>query len=199
MAEGENAWGRHAVELDILHHLLPSPTLPISRPVLDRIAVDSTEHQTKWLACIQKPCCKQGMYLLFKHWNHILVRWDASGKHLVLTEVTLALVSLSFPQLLLLHLLRETSDTASSPPASKPFYKDNCGYALQKPLQSPSQWGKISKINVMSTLSFTQPMFTIMQYHIWQNPRAKVVLEESSVFNKVTHSMLHSDIFLLMT
>lgn len=55
------------LELDTLHHLLPSPTLPISLPVLDRIAVDSTEHQTKWLACIQKPCCKQGMYLLFKH------------------------------------------------------------------------------------------------------------------------------------
>ena len=32
----------------------------------------------KWLACIQKPCCKQGMYPLFKHWNDILARWDAS-------------------------------------------------------------------------------------------------------------------------
>ena len=31
------------LELDTLHHLLPSPTVPISLPVLDRIAVDSTD------------------------------------------------------------------------------------------------------------------------------------------------------------
>lgn len=39
------------------HHLLLSLTLPSSPPVLDRIAVDSTEHQMKWLACTQEPCC----------------------------------------------------------------------------------------------------------------------------------------------
>lgn len=47
------------------------------------------------------------------------------GKCLVLTEVTLPHVSLQFPQLLFLHLLREASDTTSSLPASKAFYEDN--------------------------------------------------------------------------
>lgn len=35
----EGTW----LELDTLHHLLPSPTVPISLPVSDRIAVDSTD------------------------------------------------------------------------------------------------------------------------------------------------------------
>ena len=44
--------------------------------------------------------------------------------------------------------------------------------------------GKISKINVMSTLSFTQPIFTIRQYHIWQNPRATSGLRRILTFQK---------------
>lgn len=44
---------------DTPHHLSVSPALPISPPVLETIAVDATERQMKWLACIEEPRCNK--------------------------------------------------------------------------------------------------------------------------------------------
>lgn len=96
----KNARGRHAFGAShTAHHLLLSPALPSSPPLLDRIAVDSTEHQMKWLACNQELCCnkKKKWHLLFKHWNHIQWGEMLPEKHMVLTEVTVRYTSPIFP------------------------------------------------------------------------------------------------------
>lgn len=181
MPEGENAWGRHNTGAwCTTYHLLLSPALPISPPVLDRIAVESAEHQMKWLACIQEPCCNKKMYLLFKHWNHILWGEMLPGKHVVLTEVTVPYVCLYHPWLLFLHLLREKV----IPP--HPHLHQKHSVIQIRPVMCFMCYRKLYKVQVSgknlqnqfvtSTLSFMQPTFTIMQHHVWWDPRARSVL-----------------------